>query len=547
MRTADFISASQKIHDNLYNYTKTIYKSKKSKVEIICNKCTKPFWQRADSHLRGANCPYCKAQRTADKLRSTTEIYIQKVKKIHHNSFDYANLEYFGCESDVTFVCKKCNNTITMRASAHLDGAGCKHCFHSRLSQEKLFTKQEFIQKAVSIHGNSYNYELSEYKGCAAKLKIFCNSCQRCFSQHAGNHLTGSGCPTCVKTATDVKKTKSSIVVQDELIALHGKEFDYSSINYKNCSTKITVKCKKCGKEHPTYIHNHRVHAACPYCQVSSGQRQIVDYIQGLLNTEIKINDREIIHPLELDIYLPQQKLAIEYHGLYFHSYNHNPTKYEIHKHQDKALKTHSTNIKLLQFWSSEWESQRTIVESIIKHHLQLSNRIYARSCKIVDINEPFFDKNHIQGERPSSVRIGLEYNGTIVAGMSFAKHPTYQWEIMRFANILNHTVVGGASKLLTYFLRTHRPQKLLSYANMRFSTGGVYEALGFVNKGMTKPNYGYTNGRTTILSRQKFQKHKLHKIIQNYQPELSESENCFNNGLRRIWDSGHIRYVLTL
>ena len=127
---------------------------------------------------------------------------------------------------------------------------------------------------------------------------------------------------------------------------------------------------------------------------------------------------------------------------------------------------------------------------------------------------------------------------------MSFNKHPKYQWEITRFANKLNMTVVGGASKLFKHFLREHNPDQILTYADRRYSNGNLYKKLGFKLDGITQPNYIYIKNKK-IFSRQQFQKHKLKDKLEDFNPLLTEAENMFNNGYRRMWDAGNYRFLL--
>lgn len=112
----------------------------------------------------------------------------------------------------------------------------------------------------------------------------------------------------------------------------------------------------------------------------------------------------------------------------------------------------------------------------------------------------------------------------------------------------LNTTLIGGASKLLKYFEQTYNPESIISYANRRWSQGNVYEKLGFDKIRKTPTNYFYFKGTdsSNILSREQFQKHKLKNILEQFNPELTEIENMYNNGYRKIFDFGNLVYVKT-
>ena len=121
-------------------------------------------------------------------------------------------------------------------------------------------------------------------------------------------------------------------------------------------------------------------------------------------------------------------------------------------------------------------------------------------------------------------------------------------WELYRFCSKTNTSVVGGASKLLNYFIKTYNPKKIISYADRRWSAGNLYEKIGFKKVSDTPPNYWYF-GRGNSYKRHHrfgFAKHTLSKKLEIFDPNLSEWENMKANGWDRIWDCGSIKYELT-
>jgi len=131
---------------------------------------------------------------------------------------------------------------------------------------------------------------------------------------------------------------------------------------------------------------------------------------------------------------------------------------------------------------------------------------------------------------------------------MTFGKprfNKSVQYELLRFCTELNLTVVGAAGKLLRYFERNYHPESIISYANRRWSNGNLYEKLGFNFIQKTEPNYFYFKHEYgKLLSRVQFQKHKLSEKLENFNPELSETDNMFNNGYRKIYDSGNLKFI---
>jgi hypothetical protein len=128
---------------------------------------------------------------------------------------------------------------------------------------------------------------------------------------------------------------------------------------------------------------------------------------------------------------------------------------------------------------------------------------------------------------------------------MTFGKsryNKNYQYELIRFCNKINTVVTGGASKIFKYFIRNYNPESLISYADLRYSNGALYEKLGFAKLKSSNPNYFYFHKSSTpkLMSRVQFQKHKLKDKLDIYNESLSEYRNMLNNGYDRIWDCGN-------
>ncbi|AXY82718.1 putative Hef-like homing endonuclease [Acinetobacter phage KARL-1] len=278
----------------------------------------------------------------------------------------------------------------------------------------------------------------------------------------------------------------------------------------------------------------------------SSAEIEIVNFLESLTDTEIITNSRKIIPNLkELDIYVPAHKLAIEYDGIFWHSSGSKETDLKIkHAHISKTEECEKQGIHLLHIFENEWRNpiKREIWKSVISHKLGKSKSIYARKCVVRDISvsiaHEFCEENHLQGKCGASSAKGLFYNGELVQVATFGKprfNKGYDMELLRLCSKKYTCVVGGASKLL-------KGMNLISYANRRWSFGNVYEQMGMEKVGVTKPGYFYiVDGE--LKHRSGYMKHVLKDKLEIFDEELSESENCYANGLRRIWDCGNILY----
>jgi hypothetical protein len=282
--------------------------------------------------------------------------------------------------------------------------------------------------------------------------------------------------------------------------------------------------------------------------KVSNEETELYEYIKSVCNEKIYQSNRSILNGKELDIYIPDKNLAIEYNGLYSHHYRpweDTPGLIKDSKyHLFKTLECEKKDIQLLQFYSDEWKYNTNIVKSIIISKLHLNQKVYARKCNIIEIDtltkNKFLSEYHIQGEDKSSIKLGLEYNNKIVCVMTFAKsrfNRSYEWELTRFCVKSGLSVLGGFSKLLKSFINSYGTS-IISYADRRYSNGNVYKTNGFDLIGVNKPSYYYVDKNfIRRIHRMKFQK----KYIGAY--DCTEYEKAREMGFEKIWDCGTLAY----
>lgn len=290
---------------------------------------------------------------------------------------------------------------------------------------------------------------------------------------------------------------------------------------------------------------------------VSKAETQIKVFLE-YHGVTVETSNRKVIYPHEVDLFLPEHNIAIEYNGLYYHSEfsGKKPKDYHIGK-LDRCEKN---NIRLIQIFEDEWMTSSEIVKSRLLHILgKSSSTDYARKCTVKNITKDeknkFLNDNHIQGEDRSLINLGLfNSDNILVSVMTFTHlrkalgHKNVDvdiYELSRFATIGN--IVGGASKLLEYFAKQYNPKKIISYADRRWTSGlkpTLYDKLGFVKTGYTQPNYWYTRSYHTRIHRYNFTKQKL---IKDYgaDPALTEIQNMVNMGFDRVWDCGSFKYEM--
>jgi hypothetical protein len=108
-------------------------------------------------------------------------------------------------------------------------------------------------------------------------------------------------------------------------------------------------------------------------------------------------------------------------------------------------------------------------------------------------------------------------------------------WNLNRFCNKLNTNVIGGASKLLNYFIKNYDVKRIVSYADKDWSVGNLYEVLGFINVGGNGPDYKY------IVNNQRVHKSRYRKSKLN--TNLTESKQMELNNINKIYDCGKLKF----
>lgn len=258
-------------------------------------------------------------------------------------------------------------------------------------------------------------------------------------------------------------------------------------------------------------------------------------------------NDRSLIKPMELDVFIPGLNIAIEANGMWYHSDRYGCPKY---KHLDKTNKCANIGIRLIQLYEYEIKHHPDKCKALVRTALGLNTKIGARKCGIVTLTpaqqRQFFDVHHMQGVGViGAACYGLMDGDDIVAAMSFGKSrydKKVEWELLRFATKNGITVVGGSSKLFKRFVREHNPASIVSYCDKRLFTGNMYTQLGFTFSHTSAPNYWYFDNKNPIrlYHRTHFQKHKLANKLPVFDPNKTEWENMVANEWNRIWDCGN-------
>ena len=541
-----FTIRAKKIHGNKYDYSLVDYKDAKTKIKIICPEHGQ-FEQLPNNHMSCQGCPYCSKKLGYLKKRTSNSKFIDKAKLIHGDKYDYSLTNYTLNSNSVKIICPT-HGEFEQIAGTHLKGSGCPKC--AICGGENKKTNEIFLSEAKLIHGDTYDYSLVNYVGSLNKIKIICPIHGE-FEQLPTLHLRGGGCKKCVfqKITGDIK----SFIKKARTV--HSNKYIYDKGLYVNYNTKLKIICPEHGEFEQTPKNHIGNKQGCPKCTIHSSSKKEIDLFRFIEKMGVLVsgNTNTIISPLEVDIYVPLYKLAIEYDGVYWHSELHKDKNY----HLNKTELCESNGIKLIHIFEDEWDTKKDIVKSRLKNILGLTeNKIYARKCEIREVTPKdakiFLDNNHIQGNINSKYKIGLYYNNELMSIMTFGvsrnsmgkKTIEGSYEMYRFCNKLNSSIIGGADKLLKYFIKTYKPKEIISYADRRWSQGELYEKLGFEFIHNTPPNFFYIKG-SKRFSRINFQKYKL--VKEGFDAEKTAHRIMLDRKMYRIYDCGSKKYILKI
>lgn len=530
------------------------------KLTIICHKTDALGREHGEFNTtatkfgtRHDGCPKCSG-RYMDR-----ELFIAEANLVHGGKYNYDKFVFVNKRTKGIIYCPKHDVTFMQTPKKHLSGQGCPKCRYEKSAASNTHSTRRFIAAAKSRWGEEYDYSETVYVKNSENVKIICHHKDKEGREHGvfwmtpSNHLNNTckqGCPKCGREKAYDKLRSTTEEFVEKAKQVHGETYDYSEVDYINNKTPVNIICRDHGvfSQEPS---NHLIGQGCPHCNpnYSYGEISVGEYVESI-GCNIKRNDRDALAGMELDIFVPSKRVAIEFDGLYWHNEVNKPDK---DYHIKKTIQCENIGIRLIHIFEDEWTEKTDIVKSRIKNIMGLTDdRLYARMCEIRTVSKEeaktFLTQNHIQGNANSTIRYGLYRNEELVSVMTFCKprknlgqsKKDGEYELLRFCNKLNTIIVGGASKLFTHFIREHNPSKVITYADRRWNTGNVYEKMGFQFSHYSRPNYFYVI-KDKRYNRFNFRKDVL--VRQGFDRDKSEHEIMLGRKIYRIYDCGTLVY----
>jgi len=280
----------------------------------------------------------------------------------------------------------------------------------------------------------------------------------------------------------------------------------------------------------------------------SKGEQEVLAFIQLYYSTATKkiffidklnkeTNKIDRIRR-ELDVYIPELSIGIEYHGLFVHSEKRKDKNY----HVEKRELFESIGIKVIQIYEDEWRDKKDLVKSLLLSKLKLlSDRLYIKNLTLKKVGHSlandFLLKNHMMGFYQGCSYIGLFNDQELVSIIGFKKHKD-GIDISRFATKLNLVIPGALSKLLSEVIKIKQSKKIYYDIDLRYGSVDSYLKQGFVLKSITL-GFHWTDFRST------FNRLQCRANMDNR--NLKQKEYAKELNWVKIYDAGQAHLILTL
>lgn len=279
------------------------------------------------------------------KMSLIDNISIKSEKK-WPGKFTYSFKEYKGYVGTIAVITCKYHGRFENTLHNHFKSIhGCNQCANESSAKKLKLSNEEFIRKAVAVHGNKYDYSLVVYKNDRTRVKIKCKKHKEIFLQSPHKHLSGQSCPKCAmeKQSADRMYSKEEYILSCKK-AHPANAYDYSNANYIGSKKHIDLKCNKCSGTFSVLAVNHRKGQGCPKCASSKGESAIMSFLD-----EYNISyEKEKSFPnlkdkglLRYDFFIPTMNILIEFDGIQ----HYKPIKFNG-MDEEKALQKHKEVIK---------------------------------------------------------------------------------------------------------------------------------------------------------------------------------------------------------
>lgn len=521
----------------------TVFTGTSYKAIWICEKGH--IWTAAvaDRTKRGRGCPYCANKKVLPGFNDLATTHPELAKQWSNKNMLPPTQVTHGHNKKVWWIgeCGHEWEASPEKRTRPKNPTGCSVC--DGKSVQTGVNDLATLYPALAIQWSSKNHTNPQKVSGQTHTKYWW-VCEKGHEWEASPHArvrANSGCPICShrlnRNPVEILTELNPSIVSEYLGPVSG--------NFR-IKAKSNWKCAVCGHKWAAMFDNRMYGSGCPKCanRFSKMEQDVADTVR-LLGVSVVSPDRAAIKPLELDIHIPSHNLAIEFNGVYWHS---EATGKDKDYHANKTRLCAEKGIRLLHIWEDEWLRNPELVQRMIARKLGKSAevRVPARKTTIISLTKdealPFLNEHHIQGFTSGTYYLGLR-NGDELVAVMVLKRTKQELRLERYAT--SCIVQGGFGKLIAWIQRTLDFEKIITFADLCVSDGGLYENNGWTRDGELAPDYRYVVRSERV--------HKFNYRLKRFREDpdllweegLTEKQLAELNGIPRIWDCGKIRYVL--
>lgn len=457
-------------------------------------------------------------------------------------------------------ICKKCKTELG-RIEKYGSLENFQKIYHKNLSEAcKEKWKNEEYRNYISEKVKE-SWENEEHRESVSKrVKASWENLSEEEREKRSLNIKEGGKESVLKRKKDVETLKKELCETQPFYTLFEAmdHFNCCDSFIENTSKKLGIKpLRELGCTFYSEEQMQKIMAEKSFKGFSEEEKEVIEFVKSFYKGRVIENDRKVLEGKELDIYLPDEKLAFEFDGLYWHSDICNLKKGEIpseekkkiarERHLHKTLLCEEKEIRLIHIFEDDWTFQKDKIKNLIKNSLGFAKSIYARKCIVKEIDNEtyknFLLNYHLQNYSMADLRLGLFYENELVEciGIRTKGNHVKEPELVRLCTKAGLRIVGGFSKLLAH----SGMNCMTSYIDRSTFDGKGYYAVGFTKVRENKPTYFYV--KTYFREpryhymRKNIEKKFNEGILEYWNPKETEELNMYKNGFSRVWDCGTI------
>jgi hypothetical protein len=319
------------------------------------------------------------------------------------------------------------------------------------------------------------------------------------------------------------------------------------TLDENNRGNKYMWKCMVCDSEFSDSLAAGNI-PTCPTCYPKVYNKSLME---NDLFEHIDVNKeqgkRGLIGQKEIDIYLPDFKLGIEFNGIYWHSEQKGKNR---NYHLDKSLQAENVGISLIHVFETEWLLKKNIVLDIINRRIGNLNKVDLDTTEIdivtTEDKSNFLTRNNIFGDDIFITETkGIYKNNELLAIMTAIPYNNGIWirhfVIKRGIDFKN----GNSFGLLFRSLNLKNDTPVLYSVDRRYNMISDPQIIGagFTFEGSTDPSMYFSSNNKSLILSSNIDIGNISSYVTNYDPVLSIKENMVANGYLTIWDCGKLVY----